>query len=1007
LVKTDIVNRITKFVIDVSGQSQGHRPPIVLVYFASHGINFNGTDYFAPADFKPRYEDDVSQMGIPLKFVQDRLALVNPTLQIVIADACRTTKFEFPLISTKSSGEALPIQPGFVPPEGGSRRHGKDDRLVIYTTLLGETASGGSAASPEGLFAQRFVESIGNALDKTRKAATSGASDISSITRLLDAAKKKMAQSVGEIQRAAATDDADDFIMFPTQADYEGEAASYAEFNERMTQFLKNSENWVSKSPDPVASKIKQDSYLYCQYVNWAFKNGISPYSYFGGAALQEADNLGHDLEAHEVRAKQLIADCDRGDLKTLSNDDMLIAPMRLPTGGFVPAKESSLPLLERQKTAASPILIADNSAAPPIINSPAAKPGVFVVSDALASNALAPIARETLSRFSANVPIDALAVASTDADVYRYSNLSGQLLGKVHRADILQIKEIGGQTPGNESLKILTDQGLIGYVRQEFVDSGRIAVSFAMRFRDGDASAANPDLGTVDYNSKVVDELLSSSIVVDAAFAYGPTRDKFGLARAGRAADYFSTYWTDAQTSVPRLLPYVGPQARISKTVSPDDAPEQPLALTADSNVVKATFVLLPLRKDVRTSFLSVNGPSVSRRAATDVSDFPNLTFLSDAQAALAVFDKGFTDDACRAEITAQMKRGPNSPTTVYVQYGPDAAGSKASEAMRALLKSVGYGVPSSEKTDKTSLPISDEVRVCPNRGEDVAGSIRNTLNACGLGDFSLKIMNNYRPCAAVSRGNTIEVWLRQDHKYTFQDCKDGCPQMVAIPKGIFRMGSPKTEPGHDDLESEPTPVTIDNQFALGIYDVTVGEWSACVNDGGCRANVPVKDLTSRQPVVNVSFKDAQAYVSWLSRKTSKQYRLPSETEWEYAARAGTSTAYYWGADVGKGNANCDGCGSQWDNKRTAPVGSFRPNPFGLFDMAGNVWQWTEDCYVKRPILTGGSAFTEANCGQRVIRGGAYLADPPRIRSANRNWGAIDSTFDGVGFRVARAIDN
>jgi formylglycine-generating enzyme required for sulfatase activity len=159
---------------------------------------------------------------------------------------------------------------------------------------------------------------------------------------------------------------------------------------------------------------------------------------------------------------------------------------------------------------------------------------------------------------------------------------------------------------------------------------------------------------------------------------------------------------------------------------------------------------------------------------------------------------------------------------------------------------------------------------------------------------------------------------------------------------------------------------------------------------------------------VINVSWDDAQQYVTWLSRRTGKTYRLLSEAEWEYAARASTATAYPWGDEVGDGNANCDGCGSQWDGKQTAPAGSFIANPFGLHDMNGNVFEWVQDCYqAYNEVPSDGSNRTGGECPRtlRVVRGGAWNSPPKDIRSAVRFRNPPDIRYDSVGFRVARSL--
>ncbi|WP_297325586.1 SUMF1/EgtB/PvdO family nonheme iron enzyme [Nitrosomonas sp.] len=234
--------------------------------------------------------------------------------------------------------------------------------------------------------------------------------------------------------------------------------------------------------------------------------------------------------------------------------------------------------------------------------------------------------------------------------------------------------------------------------------------------------------------------------------------------------------------------------------------------------------------------------------------------------------------------------------------------------------------------------------------------------------------------------------------------------PEMVRIPPGKFLMGSHETEFGRDTREGPQHEVTIAYAFEIGKYVVTFDEYDAFVKATNRRLPDDVGWGRGRRPVINVSFEDAQHYVQWLSQQTGKQYRLPTEAEWEYAARAGTQTAYWWGSDIGKNNANCYACGSEWDYKQTAPVGSFKPNAFGLYDIAGNVWEWVEDCwhdnYLNAP--TDGSAWKEANggdCKRRVVRGGSWLNDPQFLRSASRVRYYTDVASDGLGFRIARAL--
>ena len=243
-----------------------------------------------------------------------------------------------------------------------------------------------------------------------------------------------------------------------------------------------------------------------------------------------------------------------------------------------------------------------------------------------------------------------------------------------------------------------------------------------------------------------------------------------------------------------------------------------------------------------------------------------------------------------------------------------------------------------------------------------------------------------------------------------TFRDCPE-CPELVVVPAGSFMMGSPEGEEDRFNDEGPLHEVRIDYPLAVGAYAVTFDEWDACVSDGGCGGYRPDDNGWSRgaRPVISVSWEDAQRYVKWLSWKTGKGYRLLSESEWEYVARAGTRTRYWWGDGIGRNRANCDGCGSRWDDEQTAPVGSFSPNAFGLYDVHGNVWEWVEDCwngsYDGAP--TDGSAWVseDCDCDQRVLRGGSWFDGPGYLRSAYRNWNTTGFRYFIIGFRVARTL--
>jgi formylglycine-generating enzyme required for sulfatase activity len=242
------------------------------------------------------------------------------------------------------------------------------------------------------------------------------------------------------------------------------------------------------------------------------------------------------------------------------------------------------------------------------------------------------------------------------------------------------------------------------------------------------------------------------------------------------------------------------------------------------------------------------------------------------------------------------------------------------------------------------------------------------------------------------------------------FRECAKDCPELVVLPPGEFMMGSPADEPGRQDNEDPLHKVTISQPFAVSKFEVTFADWDACVSVGGCPRDDRASDIgwgRDRRPVIFVSWDDAQKYVAWLSWMTGKTYRLLTAAEWEYAARAGTTTAYSWGDEIGRNNANCDGCGSQWDNTKTAPVGSFAPSSFGLHDMHGNVWEWVEDCNTStyKGAPTDGSAWTTGDCSRRVIRSGSWAVGPGSLRSALQSASPAFTRLSDMGFRVARTL--
>jgi formylglycine-generating enzyme required for sulfatase activity len=233
-----------------------------------------------------------------------------------------------------------------------------------------------------------------------------------------------------------------------------------------------------------------------------------------------------------------------------------------------------------------------------------------------------------------------------------------------------------------------------------------------------------------------------------------------------------------------------------------------------------------------------------------------------------------------------------------------------------------------------------------------------------------------------------------------SFHDC-EGCPDMVVVPAGSFDMGS------NSEYENPVHRVSFARQFAIGRYEVTFDQWDKCVEEKGCKHRPDDRDWgRGNRPVINVSWEDTKVFIAWLSQKTGQTYRLPSEAEWEYAARGGTNTAYWWGRDVGSRQANCRECDTG-SSQQTVPVGSYKSNPFGLYDTAGNAAEWVEDCWNEsyRNAPASGSAWLTGQCRLRGLRGGAFDSAAKYVRSSARFRYDSDVRYSANGFRLVREL--
>ena len=306
-------------------------------------------------------------------------------------------------------------------------------------------------------------------------------------------------------------------------------------------------------------------------------------------------------------------------------------------------------------------------------------------------------------------------------------------------------------------------------------------------------------------------------------------------------------------------------------------------------------------------------------------------------------------------------------------------------------------------EKNDKAAVDLVNQLL---NLGREHDLTLPNEFHfvvarvALSVGRFKLAqdSANQYLSAAGASGKYSGEVQeLLEEMRAAI------LPEMVVIPRGRFQMGCVSGKNCQDD-EKPVHEVTVAS-FALSKYEVTFAEYDRFTAATGRKRADDEGWGRGRRPVINVSWEDAVAYTEWLSAKLGEHYRLPSEAEWEYAARAGSTTKYSWGNKIGHNRANCDGCGSQWDNEKAAQVGSFSPNAWGLHDMHGNVWEWVQDCWNKRyqGAPADGSAWKRSDCSRRVIRGGSWFARARDCRSAGRAWLLPGYRSGRLGFRLLR----
>lgn len=447
------------------------------------------------------------------------------------------------------------------------------------------------------------------------------------------------------------------------------------------------------------------------------------------------------------------------------------------------------------------------------------------------------------------------------------------------------------------------------------------------------------------------------------------------------------------------------GPMARVANTT------ERGGNFAFETKDFRCVYSITFLKDQFRSSWQSLgpknrNCPSgIFERVLNETSDETQWWFVEGASDPSIIerfvkqFPRSELIDLARARIKElrRQQAAIASGVWAYVQGSNDpdelqkfAAQYPASpEAKQALAR-----------LDALKLRAQLETRLAEEKS--LAGPVDNTLG-CPLPPLSSRPAQPLATAEECAAPNSL-----------FKEC-DKCPEMVVVPSGAFKMGSPETEQERADDEGPQHVVSLVRQFAVGRFAVTFDEWDACVADSGCNGYRPADQGWGRgtQPVINVSWNDAKAYVEWLAKRTGKPYRLLTEAEREYVTRAGTTTPFWWGSSITPSQANYNGTdsyagGPTGDYRaKTLPVNWFDPNPFGLYQVHGNVLEWVEDCvhdsYKGAPA--DGSAWKSAGCNNRMMRGGAFSSDAASVRSAARYPTRPDARSPQRGFRIARTL--
>ncbi|MEM8773222.1 MAG: SUMF1/EgtB/PvdO family nonheme iron enzyme, partial [Pseudomonadota bacterium] len=375
---------------------------------------------------------------------------------------------------------------------------------------------------------------------------------------------------------------------------------------------------------------------------------------------------------------------------------------------------------------------------------------------------------------------------------------------------------------------------------------------------------------------------------------------------------------------------------------------------------------------------------------------------------------ESGRVEGPEEAEKVAEFAASGDVGDTEEGNGADDAVSTDAQEAEELTVAAVDDDGAPDASGEATSEAIAEEESIDPSSAASIgseAGEQAIAVEAGPQTPESDRGDSAVAPRSSSSVGPSAVSALAPGE--TFTDC-EACPQMVVIPgNASYMMGAPRSEPGHDQSERPQVEVAIGDAFALGVYEVTFDDWNACVDDGGCAGHKPSSMGwgEGRRPVINVSVADAENYLNWLSEKSGAFYRLPSEAEWEYAARAGADGPFAFGSAISPTQANFNGKFPYGGAKgvyrsQTVEAGSFEANAFGLHDMHGNVWERVADCW--RPThedVAIDASPVDGACADRVIKGGGWNAGGWRLRSAHRKAAPADERDFDTGFRVLREL--